>query len=75
MTKHSWTLWLAPAAVWAVYMCWLTGYQNGYEQGHNAGWETARSSFMPTTASYRPSGESQLVGLPFEARERLEATH
>jgi hypothetical protein len=47
MTKHGWMLWLAPIAVWAVYMCWLTGFQSGYEAGHNDGWDTARRSFMP----------------------------
>ena len=47
MSKHCWLLWLVPAAFWAVSMCWLTGYQNGYEQGHSAGWETARHAFTP----------------------------
>lgn len=50
MTKHGWTLWLAPAAVWAVYMCWLAGYQSGYEQGLDTGWSSARQCFMPRTA-------------------------
>uniref|UniRef100_A0A7C2JZJ5 Uncharacterized protein n=1 Tax=Schlesneria paludicola TaxID=360056 RepID=A0A7C2JZJ5_9PLAN len=42
MTKHLWMLWLVPVACWAVYMCWLTGYQNGYAAGHTDGWNTAR---------------------------------
>lgn len=47
MTKHSWMLWAAPVAIWGVYMCWLTGYQNGYDHGHHDGWDRAHANFAP----------------------------
>ncbi len=51
MSKHGWMLWVAPAAIWAVYMCWLTGYQSGYEQGHSAAWASARAALVPPPKS------------------------
>jgi hypothetical protein len=50
MSKHGWMLWLAPVAAWAVYMCWLTGFQTGYDAGHTDGWATARKAFMPSSS-------------------------
>ncbi len=70
MTKHSWMLWLAPAAVWAVYMCWLTGYQNGYEQGHNEGWETARTALMPPRDDVRRLHALAIASAPVETESR-----
>jgi len=42
VSKNSWMIWLAPAAAWAIYMCWLSGYRSGYEQGHTEAWDSAR---------------------------------
>jgi hypothetical protein len=50
VSKHSWMLWLAPLTVWAVYMCWLTGYRSGYEQGHVEAWDSARQALMNVSA-------------------------
>jgi len=47
MTKHAWLVWLVPLLSWAVYLCWMTGYRNGYEAGHNDGWNTARRMSSP----------------------------
>lgn len=57
MNKHGWMLWLAPVAVWTVYMCWLTGFNSGYEAGHTDGWATARKVLMPqrTATGDRPT--------------------
>jgi hypothetical protein len=41
MSRQFWMLWLMPVGAWAVYMCWLTGYQSGYEAGHDDGWTKA----------------------------------
>lgn len=70
MTKHGWMLWLAPVAVWGVYMCWLSGYQSGYDQGHCEGWDTARASFMPATASL----DSPYLSTAFGSQRPLELT-
>lgn len=59
MKNHAWILWLAPIGVWAVYMCWLTGFQSGYDAGHNDGWATARRAFMPQWRG-EPDGEGHL---------------
>lgn len=53
MAKHSWIIWIAPLAVWGVYMSWLSGYSNGYEQGHNEGWQTARTAFTKVRSDLR----------------------
>lgn len=66
MTKHSWMLWMAPVAVWAVYMCWLTGYQSGYDQGHTAGWDTARSAFMPSAVPLETWQTADRRGTPLD---------
>ena len=47
MPKFSWMLWLLPVAVWAVYMCWASGYQAGYTEGHEQAWVNARSALTP----------------------------
>lgn len=52
-SRTSWMLWLVPLGLWAVYLCWLTGYRNGYESGHDDGWNTARKTIN--------NGATQLV--------------
>jgi hypothetical protein len=47
MAKHGWLVWLTPLACWAIYMCWLTGYQSGYQVGHVDGWDTAHRVSLP----------------------------
>jgi len=51
MTRHVWLLWLTPLVCWGVYLCWLSGYQNGYRAGHDDGWDTAVRSLGPATAA------------------------
>lgn len=47
MTKQTWLIWATPVAIWGVYMCWLSGYQNGYDHGHHDGWDRAAANFAP----------------------------
>lgn len=47
MSKHAWLIWATPVALWAVYMCWLSGYQVGYEEGHDSGWQSAYRLYLP----------------------------
>ena len=65
MQKHSWMLWLVPAGVWGVYMCWLWGYQAGYERGNAQAWDSARSTLnaiqISTTETTTP-----VLTRPFE---------
>jgi hypothetical protein len=44
-TKQAWMIWLAPAAAWSIYMCWLAGYRSGFEQGHAMAWDSAHQAF------------------------------
>lgn len=44
-SKQTWMIWLAPAAAWAIYMCWLAGYRSGFEQGHAMAWDSAHHAF------------------------------
>jgi len=44
VSKNFWMIWLAPAAAWAIYMCWLSGYRSGYEQGHTEAWDSASAA-------------------------------
>lgn len=32
--------------VWLAYMCWLTGYQSGYEDGEARAWERLDNPFF-----------------------------
>ena len=43
MTIVSWKLWLIPFAFWGVYLCWNSGYQSGYAEGHQTAWRMSRS--------------------------------
>ena len=75
MTKHSWMLWMAPVAAWTVYMCWLSGYQNGYEQGHTAGWDTARNALMPRAAQFAPAVRPNKLGVVLDPRAEDHYAH
>lgn len=44
MTVDSWKLWLAPFALWGIYVCWHSGYQSGYAEGHQTAWQMSRPS-------------------------------
>jgi hypothetical protein len=35
----------AIAAIWLGYMAWLSGYQQGYDEGSETAWNNARSAF------------------------------
>jgi|GEM_PF-6450246 len=71
MTKQSWMLWAAPVAIWGVYMCWLTGYQNGYDHGHHDGWDRAQANFAPRNNLVRLD-QSHFAGLSLENERDLE---
>ena len=47
MSKHGWTIWIIPVALWGLYSCWHCGYQSGYHEGHEAAWKMYQP-FMPT---------------------------
>ena len=55
MTVNSWKLWLAPFALWGVYVCWHSGYQSGYAEGHQTAWQMSRPS--PDLALAEPHSE------------------
>ena len=42
MTVESWKLWLIPFALWGVFVCWNSGYQSGYAEGHQTAWKMSR---------------------------------
>lgn len=55
MTVNSWKLWLAPFALWGVYVCWHSGYQSGYAEGHQTAWLMSRPTLE--IAQAEPSSE------------------
>lgn len=44
MSIDNWKLWLVPFAVWMMVMAWYTGYQSGYQEGHETAWQMSRPS-------------------------------
>lgn len=54
MAVENWKLWLVPFAIWGVVMAWYTGYQSGYQEGHDTAWQMSR----PTVVC---SADGQLV--------------
>ncbi|MEX0728024.1 MAG: hypothetical protein WD065_17245 [Planctomycetaceae bacterium] len=38
--------------VYGASMCWLSGYQSGYDDGETRAWDRAREAFMPSTAGW-----------------------
>lgn len=42
MTKRFWWLWLVPFGAWGVSMCWISGYEAGFEAGHGQAWESLK---------------------------------
>ena len=44
MANQSWKLWLVPFGFWGLYVCWYSGYQSGYADGHETAWNMARPS-------------------------------
>ena len=51
MAKQGRWLWIAPLVLWAVFLCWQAGYQNGYVAGHADGWDTAERQLFPIVQS------------------------
>lgn len=42
MSIDNWKLWMVPFAAWLVVMAWYTGYQSGYNEGHQTAWQMSR---------------------------------
>lgn len=54
MANQTWKLWLVPFGLWGLYLCWYSGYQSGYAEGHETAWDMAQPHLvMGTTASAR----------------------
>lgn len=45
MANQNWKLWLVPFGLWGLYLCWYSGYQSGYADGHETAWSMSRPSF------------------------------
>lgn len=43
--------------VYGASMCWLSGYQSGYDDGETRAWDRARTAFMPPVIEW-DSGDS-----------------
>ena len=41
MAKRIWLIWLVPFTAWGLYWCWSSGYNAGYEEGHQEAWSRA----------------------------------
>ncbi len=50
MANQSWKLWLVPFGLWGLYVCWHSGYQSGYADGHETAWSMARPSLALSDA-------------------------
>jgi hypothetical protein len=46
MANQSWKLWLVPFGLWGLYLCWYSGYQSGYADGHETAWSMSRPSLV-----------------------------
>lgn len=46
MANQSWKLWLVPFGLWGLYLCWYSGYQSGYADGHETAWSMSRPSLI-----------------------------
>lgn len=53
MANQSWKLWLVPFGLWGLYLCWYSGYQSGYADGHETAWSMSQPSLI--MASTEPS--------------------
>ena len=50
MANQSWKMWLVPFGLWALYLCWYSGYQSGYADGHETAWGMSRPSLIMAAA-------------------------
>jgi hypothetical protein len=62
VNKNAWMIWLAPAAVWGIYMCWLAGYRSGFEQGHTQAWDSAQDALVSISAPLPHHYQSVALG-------------
>ena len=46
MSIDNWKLWMIPFAAWLVVMAWYTGYQSGYDEGHQTAWQMSRPTIL-----------------------------
>ncbi|MBC8113019.1 MAG: hypothetical protein H7062_01455 [Candidatus Saccharimonas sp.] len=51
MANQSWKLWLVPFGLWGLYLCWYSGYQSGYADGHETAWSMSRQSLIATASA------------------------
>jgi len=47
---------------WLAYMCWLTGYQSGYEDGEARAWERLDNPFFAQMTADVDRGKIKLTG-------------
>ena len=50
MANQSWKMWLVPFGLWALYLCWYSGYQSGYADGHETAWSMSQPSLIMAAA-------------------------
>ena len=55
MANQTWKLWLVPFGLWGLYLCWYSGYQSGYADGHETAWSMSRPSLV--AAASEPAGD------------------
>jgi len=46
MANLNWKVWLVPFGFWGLYLCWYSGYQSGYADGHETAWDMARPNLV-----------------------------
>lgn len=49
MANQTWKLWAVPFGLWGLYLCWYSGYQSGYADGHETAWSMSRPSLVAST--------------------------
>lgn len=64
MAIESWKLWLVPLSLWGLYLCWHTGYQSGYADGHETAWRMSRPAFAIAASE---TTADQAVSPPLES--------
>lgn len=66
MAVENWKFWLIPFGAWGMAVAWYSGYQLGYQEGHQTASLAATPSFMvsefETTRTASAATESKTQG-------------
>ena len=67
MANQSWKLWLVPFGLWGLYLCWYSGYQSGYADGHETAWNMSQPSLVMAATEppmgFAENGSSEEAGV------------